>query len=80
MLDSPTKLGTYATQLSDYLFSHMSSLTDEYYEQLGASRYEGLTRTNSGALSGPTPKYGLPLAWAFGMASNENPGLNTFAP
>lgn len=55
MLELPTKLGTHATQHSGYLFSRVSSLTDEYYGSLAASQHEGLTRTNSGALPGPTP-------------------------
>lgn len=73
MLQSPTNLGTHATQRFGYLFSRVSSLTDEYCEYLGASRHEGLTRTNSGALFGLAPKYGLRLAWAFGIISNQKP-------
>ena len=33
MLELPTKLGTHATQRFGYLFSRVSSLTDEYYQQ-----------------------------------------------
>ncbi len=60
------RLGTHVTQLSGYLFSRVSSLTNEYHEKLGASRYQGLTRTSSGALFGPALRYGLRLARAFG--------------
>lgn len=43
------------TQLSGYLSGGVSSLTNEYHEELGAHRLEGLTRIASGALFGPRP-------------------------
>ena len=56
------RLGTHVTQHFVSLFGRVSSLTDEYHVEFCASRHEGLTRTASGALFGPTLKYGLHLA------------------
>ena len=59
--------GTRVTQLSGYLFGGVSSLTNEYHENLDAPRHEGLTRTASGALFlVPTLEYGLCPARGFG--------------
>ena len=41
-------LESSVTQYFGYLFGRVSSLTNEYHVNLGASRHEGLTRTTSG--------------------------------